>query len=159
MQLKALSFPSEPNSFSGEYEYLLVIWLFYSFPQSYVATSPHTNFCKVCKNLTGAGGRRRRGGYSDQPTADAAGYRQPAGLPFRQPAVPFNPRISRCPSISGPFDVQVRVVYVESCRPPAKKPEFGGSLRICVQTTRTWGELEPEECARMWACVKKYLSL
>lgn len=44
----------------------------------------------------------------------------------------------RCPSISGPFDIKVRVVYVESCRPPAKKPEFAGSLRLCVQTTRTW---------------------
>ena len=132
-----------------------------------MATSPHANFCKVCKKLTGAGGRRRRGGYSDQPTADAAGYRQPAGLPFRQQAVPFNPRIARHPSISGPFDVKVRVVYVESCRPPAKKPEFAGSLRICVQTTRTWrragaggvrahvGMCE----TRMWACVKKYLSL
>ena len=109
----------------------------YRFWQSSDSFGTYANFCKVCKNLTGAGGRRRRGGCSVQPAADAAGYRQPAGFPFRQPAVPFNLRISRCPSIPGPFDVKVRVVYVESCRPPAKKPEFAGSLRLCVQTTRT----------------------
>ena len=53
-----------------------------------------------------AGGRRRQGGPSDKPPAAAAGHRQPAGLAFRQPAVPYwasslKPLSADLPSLNG----------------------------------------------------------